>query len=57
MRLSANIPFVRIDFFEVDGKVYFGEFTFYDWGGMLPFVDEKTDLQLGDLLVLPQSVS
>ena len=57
MRLSANIPFVRIDFFEVDGKVYFGEFTFYDWGGMLPFADEKTDLQLGDLLVLPQSVS
>lgn len=43
-KLSAGIPFVRIDFFNVDGKIYFGEFTFYDWGGMRPFCngwDEK----------------
>ena len=36
-QLSAGIPFVRVDFFNVDGKIYFGEFTFYDWGGMRPF--------------------
>lgn len=43
-QLSAGIPFVRVDFFNVEGKIYFGEFTFYDWGGMRPFQngwDEK----------------
>ncbi len=41
--------FVRIDFFNVNGKVYFGEFTFYDWGGVVPFKDYKMDLELGKL--------
>ena len=51
-KLSAGIPFVRVDFFDVDGRVYFGEFTFFDWGGMRPFRDDW-DLKLGSLLVLP----
>lgn len=51
-KLSAHIPFVRIDFFEILGKVYFGEFTFYDWGGLQPFADEETDRRLGELLDL-----
>lgn len=51
--LSAGIPFVRIDFFYVQGKIYFGEYTFYDWGGMKPFVDKKWDKLLGDWLQLP----
>ena len=51
-RLSKDIPFVRVDFFEVDGKVYFGEFTFYDWGGMNPFADANQDLELGNLIQL-----
>lgn len=49
-KLSAGIPFVRVDFFYVDGKVYFGEFTFYDWGGLKPFPDYKQDVRLGDLI-------
>lgn len=52
-KLSKDIPFVRVDFFQVEEKVYFGEFTFYDWGGMRPFSDIKTDEMLGDLMVLP----
>lgn len=51
--LSAGIPFVRVDFFYVQGKIYFGEYTFYDWGGMKPFVDKKWDKLLGDWLQLP----
>lgn len=51
-KLCAGIPFVRVDFFDVNGKVYFGEFTFFDWGGMRPFRDDW-DLKLGSLLVLP----
>jgi len=31
---SKNIPFVRIDFYEVDGNLYFGEFTFFPTGGI-----------------------
>lgn len=53
-KLSTNIPFVRVDFFEVEGNVYFGEFTFYDWGGMRPFKKYEQDLELGRLIDLPK---
>ena len=33
-KLSKNLPFVRIDLFEVNGKTYFGEITFYPLSGM-----------------------
>ena len=52
-KLSKNIPFVRVDFFDVDNHVYFGEFTFYDWGGMRPFKD-GWDKKLGSLIDLSQ---
>lgn len=32
-KLSQNIPHVRVDFYEIDGRVYFGELTFFHWGG------------------------
>ena len=51
-KLSKGIPFVRIDFFQVEGEVYFGEFTFYDWGGIHPFRNPNMDRMLGDLIVL-----
>lgn len=53
-KLSAGIPFVRIDFFYVDGKVYFGEYTFYDWAGLQPFKTYQQDLELGKLIELPK---
>lgn len=53
-KLSKDIPFVRIDFFYVENKVYFGEYTFYDWGGMKPFRDLKWDIILGSWIKLPQ---
>ena len=52
--LSQGIPFVRADFFVIKGEVYFGEFTFYDWGGLRPFEDEW-DLKTGDMLQLPNA--
>jgi hypothetical protein len=51
-KLSAGIPFVRIDFFYVDGQIYFGEYTFFDWGGMRPFKG-NWDKKLGQYLELP----
>lgn len=51
-QLSKNIPHVRVDFFLVQGRVYFGEFTFYDWAGLKPFGGDW-DRILGEMLVLP----
>lgn len=53
--LSKDIPFVRVDFFYVNNKIYFGEFTFYDWGGLRPFVNYKMDLEIGKWLTLPNA--
>ncbi|MBQ0062668.1 MAG: glycosyl transferase [Prevotella sp.] len=50
--LSKNIPFVRIDFFDIDGHIYFGEFTFYDWGGMRRFKTKEEELMLGSWIDL-----
>lgn len=50
--LSKGMPFIRIDFFNVNDRLYFGEFTFYDWGGMRPFTDDW-ERKLGDLISLP----
>ena len=52
-KLSNNIPQVRIDFYEINGKVYFGEITFYHWSGFTPFVLEEWDLKLGEFIKLP----
>lgn len=52
-KLSKDIPFVRVDFFDVDGNVYFGEFTFYDWAGLRPFGGDW-DEKLGGLINLPR---
>lgn len=51
-KLSKGIPFVRVDFFDVNHHIYFGEFTFFDWGGFRPFKDDW-DLKLGELIKLP----
>lgn len=49
-KLSKDIPFVRVDFFQVKGKVYFGEFTFYDWGAMRRFATKEQDIELGKFI-------
>lgn len=45
-------PFVRVDFYEVLGKVYFGEITFYPEGGMGYFNPLEWDYILGDWMDL-----
>ena len=52
-QLSEGIPHVRVDFYEVDGKVYFGEFTFSHWSGMTPFEPKEWDKIFGDWIQLP----
>ncbi len=50
--LSKGIRFLRVDFYEVDGHVYFGELTFYPLAGLGKFTDPKADELLGDWLKL-----
>lgn len=51
--LSKDIPHVRVDFYEVNGKVLFGELTFYHWGGLVKFEPDYWDKTFGDLIILP----
>ena len=52
-KLSENKSFSRIDFYEVRGKVYFGEITFFPTSGMGGFMPKEYDEVFGDLLSLP----
>ena len=54
-KLSKDIPFLRVDFYEVDSKMYFGELTFFDWAGLRPFDSYETDLYLGQFINLPNN--
>lgn len=49
---SIGNPFVRIDLYEVNGKVYFSEITFYPNSGFIPFEPEEWDLKLGEMIKL-----
>jgi len=52
-KLARPFPhFVRVDMFEVDGKVLFSEITFFSDNGMAPFTPAHWDKQLGELIVL-----
>lgn len=53
-KLSAHIPHVRVDFYVVQGNLYFGEFTFYTGSGYIPFSDKKWDVIIGKWLKLPE---
>ena len=52
--LSNGIPFLRVDFYEVNGKIYFGELTFYPASGFGEFHPTKWNKIMGDLIVLPE---
>ncbi|MBR3942803.1 MAG: glycosyl transferase [Clostridia bacterium] len=53
-KLSQGVPHLRVDCYEVNGKVYFGELTFSHWSGMVPFEPEEWDKTLGDWITLPE---
>ena len=50
--LAGNIPFLRVDFYVVNHKLYFGELTFYPASGFKAFEPEIWDRQLGNYLTL-----
>ncbi|WP_072828124.1 ATP-grasp fold amidoligase family protein [Fibrobacter sp. UWB12] len=51
-KLSKDIPFVRVDLFECDGKIYFGEMTFYPDSGFDANLLPETDVYFGQKIDL-----
>ena len=51
-KLSENEPFLRVDFYNVNGKIYFGELTFYPASGMGKWTSEEADERTGKFLNL-----
>lgn len=50
--LSQGQPFLRIDFYEENGRVYFGEITFYPAAGLSSWTSPETDSLLGSWIQL-----
>lgn len=55
-KLSQDMPHVRIDFYDICGKVYFGEMTFYHFSGLERFEPESYDYEFGKWISLPKMI-
>lgn len=53
--LSSDFPQVRVDFYEVNNRLYFGELTFTSQGGYMNYIAKDELLRLGNKLILPKS--
>lgn len=51
-RLAAGFPFVRVDLYSVDGRIYFGELTFTPCNGFITYRPDSFDRELGRMLDL-----
>ena len=52
--LSKRFPHVRVDLYNIDGKIIFGELTFFTNSGLIPFDPDEFDYKMGKAFVLPQ---
>lgn len=55
-KLSVDMIFDRIDFYEINGNIYFGEITLYPGGGFEKFIPEKYDTILGEMLEIDKNM-
>lgn len=53
--LSVGFPHVRIDFYDINGKIYFGEMTFFHMSGFVKFKPDDLDYLMGQYLTLPRN--
>ena len=54
-KLSKGFPFVRVDLYSVDNKIYFSEFTFFSDAAYQRFYPDEWDLILGEKIILPNN--
>lgn len=52
--MSESFPYVRVDFYNVNGKIYFGEFTFFNASGFQSSYTMEAQQLIGEWLVLPK---
>ena len=52
-KLSQGLFFSRIDFYNTNGNIYFGEITFFPNSGMGQFNPKEADIKLGEMIKLP----
>ena len=53
-QLAEGIPYLRVDFYETQGKIYFGELTFFPGSGYSRFRPREWDEILGSWIRLPE---
>ena len=53
-QLSVGFPHIRVDFYNINGKIYFGELTFFSGGGNMRFEPDEWDSILGSWIKLPE---
>lgn len=46
-KLSSKFPFARVDWYNINGKIIFGEITFYPWSGYVQYTPDSFDFELG----------
>lgn len=54
--LSKNIPFLRVDLYQIQNQVYFSELTFTPCSGHMPFVPAEWDEKMGKLIKIPSNI-
>ena len=53
-KLAAPFPHARIDLYDQDGKILFGEITFFDGSGYMKFDPDEFDFMMGSKFELPE---
>lgn len=54
--LSKGLEHVRVDFYNIDGKILFGECTFFHHGGLEPFSPKEWDYKFGEWINLQKLI-
>ncbi len=53
--LAAPFPFARIDFYNIENRVIFGEITFYPNSGFISIYPKEIEMRFGQKIVLPST--
>ena len=51
-KLSEGFQHVRVDLYNINGKIYFGEYTFFHNSGLVPITPSEFDIKMGDNIIL-----
>lgn len=52
--LCEDFPAVRVDLYNINGRIYFGELTFFPWSGYVQYTPDSFDFEMGKKFFLPK---